>query len=358
MYKKLKLFICLPSYNEAKNIKNITRKIDKALRKLVKEYECIIINADNKSSDGTNDIFNATKTRCKKVSILDENKGKGINIINFMKYFKENNGDYAILIDTDLKSLKKKWIYNMLKELRKNIDFVFPLYKRKIYEGNTTNHFVVPALYALTGKKIRQPIGGDYAFNSKYVDLFLQQEISDEIKSYGVDIFMVSLVFKYNLNYSQVKLGKKVHSLSYNKMEKIFVDVAESFRVSFKEFKNVEKEKEDKLIYNSISNNRWNKYKNKVIEKNKYRYDELKIDISQYERIKELWIKAIVIYLLEMNEFDNKEIISMENLFMCYVLAYWKKFEKSNIKECENYIWDLAQEVSKRRNEKNEISYK
>lgn len=79
---------------------------------------------------------------------------------------------------------------------------------------------MVPALYALTGKKIRQPIGGDYAFNSKYVDLFLQQEISDKIKSYGVDIFMVSLVFKYNLNYSQVKLGKKVHSLSYNKIEK------------------------------------------------------------------------------------------------------------------------------------------
>lgn len=354
MQNKAKLYVCLPSYNEAKNISSITKKVDKALRKLEGKYECVIINADNKSEDGTNDIFNATNTKCKKVSLIDENKGKGINIINFMKYFKDNNGDYAILIDSDLKSFKRKWIYSMLSQLSKDRDFVFPLYKRKRYEGNTTNHFVVPVLYAITGARIRQPIGGDYAFSSKYVDLFLKQKINEKVKKYGIDIFMISLVFKYNLNYSQVKLGKKVHSLSYNKMEKIFFDVAESFQMSFKDYKREDKIEKTGLKYNSISKKRWNILKNKIIAENEDRYDKLGIDISQYETIKKMWIDELVRYILEMNQFDNKKFSLMENLFMCYALAYWNRFAKSSSKECEDYIWNLAYEISKRRDEKNE----
>lgn len=62
MQSKSKLFVCLPSYNEADNISNITKKVDRALKKSQKKYECIIINADNRSKDGTNEIFNATNT--------------------------------------------------------------------------------------------------------------------------------------------------------------------------------------------------------------------------------------------------------------------------------------------------------
>ena len=82
------------------------------------------------------------------------------------------------------------------------------------------------------------------------------------------------------------------------------------------------------------------------------------IDISQYEKIKKLWIEELVMYISEINEVNNKRLISMKNLFMCYALAYWKMFAKSSSKDCENCIWNLAQEISKRRNEKNEISYK
>ncbi len=64
--KSKKVCVCLPSYNEAENIEFITTKVDKALKKLKNEYECIIVNADNNSVDGTNKIFQKKNKEVKK----------------------------------------------------------------------------------------------------------------------------------------------------------------------------------------------------------------------------------------------------------------------------------------------------
>lgn len=155
---KEKIYVCLPSYNEAKNIRKITKKIDKSFRCFRKKYNCVIVNADNNSKDGTNNIFNRVKTETKKISIVDSRIGKGINIINFIELCKKDNVKYAIMIDSDVISLKKDCIKMMINTLEKGNDFVIPLYKRKRFEGNTTNHFIVPLIYSLYGIKIRQPI--------------------------------------------------------------------------------------------------------------------------------------------------------------------------------------------------------
>lgn len=156
--EKEKIYVCLPSYNEARNIRNITKKINKSLNYLKNKYECVIVNADNNSEDGTNKIFCETKTKVKKISIIDKRIGKGINIINFIELCKKDNVKYAIMIDSDTKSFKKTWIKKIIKLLENKNDFVIPLYKRTKFEGNVTNHFIVPLLYALYGVKIRQPI--------------------------------------------------------------------------------------------------------------------------------------------------------------------------------------------------------
>lgn len=342
---KLRLFICLPSYNEAKHIRTITQKVDKALKKLQTQYDCRIINADNNSEDGTNNIFNLTKTKCKKISLISKNKGKGANIINFMKYFKNNNGDYAMMFDTDLKSFNSKWIYKMLKQLNKGKDFIFPLYKRTRYEGNTTNHFVVPILYSITGKRIRQPIGGDYAFNKKYVETFLKQKIETQIIEYGIDIFMISLVFKYNLKYTQINLGKKIHSSSYTKMEKIFFDVAKSLQISFKDLKMKDITTELELKYNSINKKRRCKFKNRIIECNNYRYKKICVNVDEYEKVKQIWKEELLKYIKNLEQNNQSNIDKMKDIFMCYVLSYWKNFDKRTAKECEESIWDFAENI-------------
>ena len=224
-----KIAICLPTYNEAKNIENITKQVDNSLSRL-NNYKSVIVNCDNTSPDETNKIFNLVKTKHKKVSILTSKIGKGQNIINFINYCEINKIDYAFTIDADLKSFEANWIPKMLNELIDDEDFVCPLYKRSRYEGNTTNHFAVPVIYCLYSKIIRQPIGGDYAFNSRFINTFNYYEKTASIKKYGIDIFMLMCALQNNLKISQIELGHKIHASSVEKVEKIFLDVANAVK--------------------------------------------------------------------------------------------------------------------------------
>lgn len=55
-----KIAICLPSFNECKNIQFVTKVINEGLKKYNKNFECYIVNADNNSPDNTNKLFKGT----------------------------------------------------------------------------------------------------------------------------------------------------------------------------------------------------------------------------------------------------------------------------------------------------------
>lgn len=342
---KEKIAVCLPSYNEAKNIKKITSKVDNALNSLGNNYICYIVNCDNNSPDDTNLVFNNTKTKCIKISIVTDEIGKGINIINFFKFCKKEEIDYAFMFDTDLKSFKTLWIKQMMKSLKNGHNFILPLYKRSRYEGNTTNHFVVPILCALFNKIIRQPIGGDYGFDKKYIELFNKQNIPDEIKKYGIDIYMVFLAISDNLNLEQIKLGVKIHSPSYKKMKYIFLDVANGLKYSliyynFKSIKNININSIEKYI--SISTRKNIKAYNYLMKKERKKI----INCSYYDAYNE-WVKCLSYFILNINSISQYEIEKISNKFITYTLLYWKKYRFKSKKKCEKQIYDLSNDLRK-----------
>lgn len=186
-----KIAVCIPSFNESHIIKLTLKKVDQELKKyMAKGYEVIIVNIDNNSPDKTSNIFIETKTECPKSSIITYEGGKGTNVLRFFKYCQENTIDYAVTIDADVKSMKSNWISKFLKPLlNDNYDYITPIYMRSRYEGSTTNHFAFPLVYAITGKPIRQPIAGDFAFNKKFIDIIVNSPINNAVKHYGIDIF-------------------------------------------------------------------------------------------------------------------------------------------------------------------------
>ena len=89
-------------------------------------------------------------------------------------------------------SMNDNWIHTFLDKLiNEKFNYVVPSYKRSRFEGSTTNQFAYPILYALTGKRIRQPIGGDFAFDKNYIDYIIKQPYNDSIKKYGIDIYIL-----------------------------------------------------------------------------------------------------------------------------------------------------------------------
>lgn len=338
-----KIAVCLPSYNEAKNIKNITKKVDKALKKINKKYKCYIVNADNNSTDKTSILFINTQTRNEKIVLASKEKGKGINVINFMKFCKENNIDYAFTIDTDLKSFKSNWIKRMLKQLKYS-DFVCPLYKRSRYEGNTTNHFVVPIIKVVYNRIIRQPIGGDYAFNKEFINIFNDNYYNNinEIKQYGIDIYLVILALTNNLKINEVKLGSKIHAPSYMKMFDIFENVANSLETCIKKMPNYNNEKNDNWMYNSISNNKKSDFSQALLSNKNYIYSEEK----------EKWLNELVQYLKKIKNNEQIDYKKLKESFKRYTYSYWSKYANKSSYQCEKCIKQFCNNLEERHEKK------
>ncbi len=339
-----KLAICLPSYNESENIRNITKQIDIALCSINDNYDCIIVNCDNNSPDKTNDIFNSVHTSNKKISIVTKSVGKGVNIYNFLRFCQKNNIDYGITIDTDTKSFNSLWIINILKGLEQGYDFTCPLYVRNKEEGNTTNHFAVLVLYSIYGKFIRQPIGGDYGFNKRFINIVLNQKFTNDILKYGIDIFLVVTAIVFNLKIKEVLLGEKKHGLSYYKMDIIFEGVVKGFIDTYKQYQ-VRLEKE-KIKYTPfvIKNNKWpyrecfDKIYSQYLKK--YNFTD-----ENYYLIEKEWLSKIQYFIENPLDIKKDFIEKLKYLFILRTVSFWDKVDLDNNEKWEQIIINNCLEI-------------
>ena len=329
---KKTLAICIPSYNESENIANITKQIDDALLYLDDNYDSVIFNSDNNSPDKTNEIFLNTKTIHPKKNIVFDKRGKGYNIREFFNFCVKNNVDYAITLDADLRSFNYTWLLNIVASLETGNDFICPYYERRKEEGNTTNHFVVPILYTLYGKFIRQPIGRDYAFNLKYIKSILTSDLDDDIMDYGIDIYMLIYALTHDFKVDIVYLGQKIHGVSYHKMANIFMGVVKGLKNAVNKYPplNVSYEEIDYKPF-IIPNESW-EYMDEV-------YDKLNFDPSKlnYGNIYHIWLDALNKYLQE-DDFTEEKMREFVDLFMKRVVSFWQYVNDNDIEDWERLI--------------------
>ncbi|MGE7113991.1 glycosyltransferase family 2 protein [Lysinibacillus sp. NPDC047702] len=233
----------IPTYNEAKNISELTHLIDSAAIKM--ELEIVIINADNNSSDQTAAIFSATKTINKKISIINHEIGKGHNIKAIFDVVNNlDKCDGCILIDGDITSFSEFWLRKFTVAIMNGADFIVPNYSRNFQEGNTTNHFVYPlTFYHTNGNCPRQPIAGDFGFSIKFTKFLVNSaDWHNYCYGYGIDVFLTLQALYNNFQVKEIILDKKEHNPSFGKMTAMFVEVASSYyetsRIIFEHKKN------------------------------------------------------------------------------------------------------------------------
>ena len=352
----MKIAVCLPSYNEAKNIQRSTKLIDDGLSKFFKDYDCYIVNADNNSPDKTNELFNMVNTKNKKVSLISKNLGKGYNLLNFFNFCKQNNINYAATIDSDVVSINETWVLKLIAPLiEDNADYVTPIYKRSRYEGSSTNHFVFPAIYAICNEYIRQPIAGDFAFSKKFVNMILNQNINESIKLYGIDIFMTMNACFNKLKIKQVVLGNKFHSPSFNKMDAMFKQILSAFIYVLTQ--NLDKTVKHKLSTDislnikSISNVR--KFNHKKFALQKFKESKLfllnkGIKIN-YKNIEDIYIQYFkkLIFAIREHSLSNNFIEIFEQLFFARATSFWIHSEYISAKTAEYEILNQTKKIFK-----------
>ncbi|MCD6569371.1 MAG: glycosyl transferase [Deltaproteobacteria bacterium] len=214
--KKVDIVVGIPSYNEAATIAYPTQQAAIGLKRYFSNMDSVIINCDNSSPDGTKDAFMNTETSGVPkmyVSTPAGVKGKGNNFRNLFKKVLELQAKAIVVVDADLKSITPRWIKNLGEPLFNDFHYVAPLYVRHKYDGTITNNIAYPISRCLYGRRVRQPIGGDFGFSGDMAEVYMKNSLWNEnVSEFGIDIWMTTLAMNEGIPICQAFMGRpKVH---------------------------------------------------------------------------------------------------------------------------------------------------
>ncbi len=213
--KRAEMVVCIPSYNEADSIAYPVVQADQGLVKYFGKYASVIVNCDNHSPDGTREAFLGTPTDVPKIYLSTPAgvRGKGNNFRNLFRKVDDLGARAVVVVDADLKSITPEWIMHLGEPLFNDFAYVAPLYVRHKYDGTITNGIAYPMTRALYGRRVRQPIGGDFGFSGQLNRVFLNSSVWKEAAAlFGIDIWMTTLAINERLPICQSFMGRpKIH---------------------------------------------------------------------------------------------------------------------------------------------------
>ncbi len=224
--KKAEILVGIPSYNNAKTIGHVVRAVQAGLARYFPDRKAVLINSDGGSTDGTIDVVQKTAIEDFHSIFVSHQKeflkittpylgipGKGSAFRTIFEIANNLGVKACAVVDSDLRSITPEWIELLLRPVvDMNYDYVAPYYLRHKYDGTITNSIIYPLTRALYGKRIRQPIGGDFAFSGKLAEFFLTKDVwNTDVAKYGIDIWMTTTAIANSFKVCQSFLGAKIH---------------------------------------------------------------------------------------------------------------------------------------------------
>jgi hypothetical protein len=101
----------------------------------------------------------------------------------------------CVLLAPDCQSMTPEWVERLARPiLEDGYDYVAPLYQRHRYDGTLTSGLVYPLMRALSGKRIRQPLGGVNGLSAGLVERLCGHEPRDPVAAgHGPDLWMTAV---------------------------------------------------------------------------------------------------------------------------------------------------------------------
>jgi glycosyltransferase involved in cell wall biosynthesis len=210
------ILVAIPCYNNELTIAHVIQMVTHGLAKHYRDLRSVIFIADGGSTDDTREVvkeFQIKPWQEKVVSIYRGPAGKGSALRSVFEAATWLKVQACAVVDSDLRSITSDWVKYLLDPvLAKGYQFVAPVYVRHKYDGTITNNIVYNLTRALYGKRIRQPIGGDFAFSRDAAKFYNEQDVWDtDVARFGIDIWMTTNAITQGFKICQSNLGVKIH---------------------------------------------------------------------------------------------------------------------------------------------------
>ncbi len=224
---KADIVIGIPSYNNARTIGHVVQAAQAGLAKYFPQFKGVIINSDGGSQDETSHAVLSASVDYSRL-LMVSTPLSGVHRLSFPYHGIPGKGSAfrlvfhmaqllgakaCAVVDSDLRSITPEWIDLLIRPvLHAGYDFVAPYYHRHKYDGTITNSIVYPLTRALYGKRIRQPIGGDFGCSNALISRYTAREDWEtDVARYGIDIWMTTLAVAEGFKVCQSFLGAKLH---------------------------------------------------------------------------------------------------------------------------------------------------
>jgi glucosylglycerate synthase len=225
------IMVGIPSYRNAATIGHVVRASQAGLVQYFPDLRPVLINSDAASPDGTQRVVAETEppdyverillvrptNRLERLTItypeVDGIGGKGAALRTIFEIAAALDVRALVVVDSDLRSILPEWVELLAGPILKGgFDYVTPLYARHKYDGTITNTVTYPLTRALYGRRIRQPIGGDFGVSGDLVRHYLSAEgWTQDVSRFGIDIWMTTSALTGGFAVCQARLGAKVH---------------------------------------------------------------------------------------------------------------------------------------------------
>jgi glycosyltransferase involved in cell wall biosynthesis len=212
------ILIGIPCYNNEETIVHVIQMVTHGLAKHYGDQRSVILVADGGSTDDTREVardFEIKPWQEKLVSIYRGPAGKGTALRSVFEAADRLKVRVCAMVDSDLRSITADWVKYLLEPiLEKGYQFVSPVYVRHKYDGTITNNIVYNLTRALYGRRIRQPIGGDFAISRDVADFYAEQDVwTTDVARFGIDIWMTTTAVTQGFRICQSNLGAKIHDV-------------------------------------------------------------------------------------------------------------------------------------------------
>lgn len=205
----------IPTYNNEQTIVGVLSNVYRGLETYYPDVRAVVYVSDGGSLDYTRELAQKTKSPAvpKIVAIYRGLAGKGTSLRAVFQAAERLGAKAVAVVDADLRSMTPEWIPALLAPvLEQGYDFVSPFYARHKYDATITNNIAYSFTRALYGKRVRQPIGGDFAFSRRMVEFVARQEVwESDVAKFGVDIWLTTLAICEGFEICETHLGAKVH---------------------------------------------------------------------------------------------------------------------------------------------------
>lgn len=222
----LDIIVGIPSYNNAPTIGNVVTAAQAGLLESFPDRKALIVNSDGGSKDGTPEVFKQASLDAHLLAVehpvypvhhlttpYHGLPAKGNAFRTLFRIADLSEARALVVVDANLQGIAPGWFNPFVETiLIKEFDYAAPYYKRHKYDGTLTNSIVYPLTRALYGRRIRQPIGGEFGISGRLARHLLTRNIwNTDVARYAIDIWMATTAIAENFKVCQVWMGAKSH---------------------------------------------------------------------------------------------------------------------------------------------------